>query len=94
MSSSGLSDATVIALAQEALMTTLMIAAPILIVSLVIGVTISIFQAMTQVNEVTLTFVPKIFGVFAVAALLGPWMIGTMVAYTTRLFSTLPTIAQ
>jgi flagellar biosynthesis protein FliQ len=94
MPDSGLSDATVIALAQGALMTTLMIAAPILITSLVIGMTISVFQAMTQINEVTLTFVPKIFGVFAVAAILGPWMVGTMVDYTTRLFEQLPRIAQ
>jgi flagellar biosynthesis protein FliQ len=94
MPDSGLSDATVIALAQGALTTTLLIAAPILITSLVIGMTISVFQAMTQINEVTLTFVPKIFGVFAVAAILGPWMVGTMVDYTTRLFEQLPRIAQ
>jgi flagellar biosynthetic protein FliQ len=89
-----MSDATVIAIAQDALMTTLMVAAPILVVSLVIGMVISIFQAMTQINEVTLTFVPKIFGVFAVAALLGPWMIGTMVNYTSRLFATLPGLVR
>jgi flagellar biosynthetic protein FliQ len=59
----------------------------------VIGLVVSVFQAMTQINEVTLTFVPKILGVFAVAAILGPWMVGTMVSYTTRLYSTLPLIA-
>jgi flagellar biosynthetic protein FliQ len=74
-------------------MTALLVSAPILIVSLVIGLVISVFQAMTQINEVTLTFVPKILGVFAVAAILGPWMVGTMVSYTTRLYSTLPLIA-
>ena len=62
-----MTDASVIALAQEALMTAIMIAAPILLVSLVIGMLISVFQAMTQINEVTLTFVPKILGVFAVS---------------------------
>jgi len=87
-------DAAVIALAQEALTTTLMIAAPILLVSLAIGMVVSIFQAMTQINEVTLTFVPKIFGVFAVAAIVGPWMIGTMVNYTTRLLMALPELAR
>lgn len=89
-----MSDANVIALAQDALMTAFMIAAPILLVSLGIGVVVSVFQAMTQVNEVTLTFVPKIVGVFAVAAILGPWMVGTMVAYTTRLFTVLPELAR
>ncbi len=88
-----MSDAEVFGIAQEALMTALLLAAPILIVSLVIGLVISVFQAITQINEVTLTFVPKIFGVFAVAALMGPWMVGTMVGYTHRLFVALPHIA-
>lgn len=89
-----MSDAAVITLAQGALMTTVMVAAPILVVSLVIGMLVSVFQAMTQINEVTLTFVPKIFGVFAVSALLGPWMIGTMVNYTSRLLAALPELAR
>jgi flagellar biosynthetic protein FliQ len=89
-----MSDAAVISLAQDALLTAFLVSAPILVVSLVIGMVISVFQAMTQINEVTLTFVPKIFGVFAVAAVLGPWMVGTMVNYTTRLFATLPLIAS
>ena len=89
-----MSDATVIGIAQGALTTTLLVSAPILIVSLVIGLVVSVFQAMTQINEVTLTFVPKILGVFAVAAFMGPWMIGTMVNYTVRLFATLPTLAR
>ena len=88
-----MTDAAVIALAGEALMTALLVSAPILIVSLVIGMLVSVFQAMTQINEVTMTFVPKIFGVFAVAALLGPWMVGTMVSYTQRLYVSLPLIA-
>ncbi len=89
-----MTDAAVIALAQDALTTTLLVSAPILIVSLVIGMLISVFQAMTQINEVTLTFVPKIIGVFAVTAMVGPWMIGTMVNYTTRLFAVLPELAR
>jgi flagellar biosynthetic protein FliQ len=89
-----MNDAAVIALAQDALTTTLMLAAPILVVSLAIGMLVSVFQAMTQINEVTLTFVPKILGVFAVAALMGPWMIGTIVNYTVRLFATLPNLAH
>jgi len=88
-----MSDGVIVSITQDALMTAVLVSAPILIVSLVIGLVISVFQAMTQINEVTLTFVPKILGVFAVAAIMGPWMVGTMVSYTTRLYSTLPLIA-
>jgi flagellar biosynthetic protein FliQ len=89
-----MNDAQVIALAQDALWITLLVSAPILVVSLVIGMLVSVFQAMTQINEVMMTFVPKILGVFAVSALVGPWMIGTMVDYTTRLLATLPDLAR
>lgn len=89
-----MNDATVISLAQGALMTALMIAAPILVVSLGVGLIVSVFQAMTQINETTLSFVPKVLGVFAVSAVLGPWMIGTMVNYTTQLFVALPDLAR
>lgn len=85
-----MNDAQVIAIAGEALWTALLVAAPILVVSLVIGVLVSVFQAMTQVNEATLTFVPKLLGVFAVSAVMGPWMVGTMVQYTHHVFATLP----
>lgn len=89
-----MNDATVIALAQDALWTTVLVSGPILILTLVIGMLVSVFQAMTQINEATMTFVPKIIGVFAIAALLGPWMIGTMVNYTIRMFAMLPMMAR
>ena len=89
-----MTEASVASIGQEAMVTALLVAAPILLVSLVIGLSMSIFQAVTKINEVTLTFVPKIFGVFAVSAIFGPWMVATMVAYTQRLFSTLPLVAQ
>ena len=89
-----MNDAQVIALAQDALWITLLVSAPILVVSLVIGMLVSVFQAMTQINEVTMTFVPKILGVFAGSALVGRWMIGTMVDYTARLLATLPDLAR
>lgn len=89
-----MNDATVISLGQDALMTALMLAAPILVVSLGVGLIVSVFQAMTQINEATLSFVPKVLGVFAVSALMGPWMIGTMVNYTTRLYLALPDLAR
>lgn len=89
-----MNDATVIGLGQDALMTALMVSAPILVVSLGVGLVVSVFQAMTQINEATLSFVPKVLGVFAVSAVLGPWMIGTMVNYTTQLFVALPDLAR
>ena len=89
-----MSDAAVVSLAKDALLTAFLVSAPILVVSLAIGMLVSVFQATTQINEVTMTFVPKIFGVFAVAAVLGPWMVGTMVSYTHRLFAALPLIAR
>ncbi len=89
-----MNDATVIGLGQGALMTALMISAPILVVSLGVGLVVSVFQAMTQINEATLSFVPKVLGVFAVSAVMGPWMIGTMVNYTTQLFVSLPDLAR
>ena len=88
-----MSDAAVVALARDALLTAFLVASPILLVSLAIGMLVSVFQAMTQINEVTMSFVPKIFGVFAVSAMLGPWMVGTMVSYTQRLYLSLPAIA-
>ena len=89
-----MSDAAVVALGRDALLTAFLVSAPILLVTLAIGMLVSVFQAVTQINEVTMTFVPKILGVFAVAALLGPWMVGTMVSYTHRLFVMLPQIAR
>lgn len=88
-----MTDGVIVSLTQDALMTAMLVSAPILIVSLVIGLVISVFQAVTQINEVTLTFVPKILGVFAIAAIMGPWMVATMVSYTARLYATLPLVA-
>ncbi|HEY8490786.1 MAG TPA: flagellar biosynthesis protein FliQ [Dehalococcoidia bacterium] len=79
----------VVALGRDALWTAALISAPVLIVSLVLGIVISMFQAMTQIHEVTLTFVPKIIGVFAVLALFGPWMLNTMTSYTAHLLANL-----
>jgi flagellar biosynthetic protein FliQ len=84
----------VVALGRDALWTALLISAPILAVSLVVGILISLFQAVTQIHEVTLTFVPKIIAVFVVLALFGPWMLNTMTAYTAQLLANLATYAQ
>jgi flagellar biosynthetic protein FliQ len=63
-----------------------MIAGPILIATLLIGLAISIFQAVTQINEATLTFIPKIVVIAIVIILAGPWMLDVMTSYTTNLF--------
>ncbi|MFH0765916.1 MAG: flagellar biosynthesis protein FliQ [Calditrichota bacterium] len=72
---------------RQTLYTALLLAAPMLIAGLVVGLTISIFQAATQVNEMTLTFIPKILAVVIVLLLLMPWMINIMTRFTHELFA-------
>jgi flagellar biosynthesis protein FliQ len=84
----------VLALAQNALTVALMLAGPVLIVSLVVGVIISLIQAATQINEATLSFVPKLIGVCAVLLVLGSWMLQQLVTFTTNLFASLPSLVH
>lgn len=77
-------------LAQQAMEITLMVSAPLLLSALVIGLVVSIFQAATQINEMTLSFIPKLLGMFVVLMLSGSWMIGMMVDYVQRLFGNIP----
>jgi flagellar biosynthetic protein FliQ len=79
----------VMELGRNALTITLMLVGPLLGVALVVGLAVSIFQAVTQINEATLTFVPKILAMFAVMALMGPWIMNTMIGYTASLFDML-----
>jgi flagellar biosynthetic protein FliQ len=81
---------TVVTIGQQAIEMTLLISAPMLLSALVIGLVVSIFQAATQINEMTLSFIPKLLGIFAVIIFLGPWMVNTMVDYIHRLFSNIP----
>ena len=81
-------------LGRNALMLTLALSAPLLLVGLVIGLGISILQAATSIQEQTLTFVPKILGVIIVTALILPWMATRLIEYTTDLFIRLPVIFQ
>lgn len=87
-----MTDAAVIEIALQAIMTSAKLAAPILIVSLAIGLGISIMQSVTQIQEVTLTFVPKLVGVGVVILVAGHWMLREMVAFTTMLFTELPSL--
>jgi flagellar biosynthetic protein FliQ len=79
---------------QETLWMVLLIASPILVVTMVVGVLISIFQAITQIQEQTLTFVPKILVALVTMVFLGPWMVELMVNHTQKLLGTLIQIAQ
>ena len=80
----------IIQLGQDALKTTVMLSAPILVTTLVVGLIVSIFQALTQINEATLTFIPKMIIVAVVLMLAGPWMLDLMKVYTVRLFENVP----
>jgi len=84
-----MTEGMVIELAKGAVSTTLMLAGPLLLVSLAVGLLISVFQAATQINEMTLTFVPKVVATAVLLAVLGPWMMGTMLNYTAQLFASL-----
>jgi flagellar biosynthetic protein FliQ len=76
---------------REALLVTLIIAAPLLGLALIVGVAISIFQAITQIQEMTLTFVPKIVIILIALVVFGPWMLRILINFTETLFLNLPT---
>ena len=84
----------VIKLGQDALRTTAMLAAPMLISTLIVGLAVSIFQALTQINEATLTFIPKMIVVAIVIVLAGPWMMDLMQTYTITLFENISVIVR
>ena len=81
-----MSESLVIGVVKDAIMTALKVAGPILAVAIVIGLIISIIQATTQIQEQTLTFVPKLLGVAFVGILLGNWMLHTIMGFTRRIF--------
>lgn len=80
----------IVTLAKQALMLTLLLSAPMLIAALVIGLLIGILQAVTQIQEMTITFVPKIIGVFLVLVLFLPWMLNMIIGFTQNLFASIP----
>jgi flagellar biosynthetic protein FliQ len=79
---------------RQAIETTLMVSAPILGLSLIVGLAVSVLQAMTQLNEATLTFVPKVLAVFAAVVLFLPWMLGVLTSFMTQLFLNIPNYGQ
>jgi flagellar biosynthetic protein FliQ len=81
---------TVLTLAQQALEVTVLISAPLLLTALAVGLLVSIFQAATQINEMTLSFIPKLLAMFAALILAGPWMLETLVDFIQRLYGSIP----
>ena len=81
-------------LTYQAMKIILAMAAPLLLAILVVGLVIAIFQAATQINEMTLAFIPKLLAMAIMLALLGPWMIGVMVDYIHELFGQIPNLVS
>ena len=80
----------VLSISQNALSTAILVSAPLLLTALVIGLVVSILQAATQINEATLSFIPKLLGVFAAMVIAGPWMVSVLVDYIQKLFESIP----
>ena len=89
-----MSQAHIIYMAKEALGTAILVGGPLLVASLLVGLFVSVFQAMTQIQEQTLSFIPKILSIVLILLLLGPWMLNVMTAYTINLFTELAHYAR
>jgi flagellar biosynthesis protein FliQ len=89
-----MSEEFIIHIFREAFYTMLLVSAPVLLVSLVIGLVISVFQAATSIQEFTLTFVPKLIAVAIVVVLTLPWIIDIMVTFTINLYTQIPSLAR
>ncbi len=85
---------TVVAIGKEAMKITMLLSMPLLIVSLVAGLVVSIFQAVTQIQEMTLTFIPKILATAIALIFLAPWMTKLMVNYVVQLYSSIPMLIK
>ena len=85
---------TIMDMGQQAIYTMLLIAAPLLLTALIIGLIVSIFQAATQINEQTLSFIPKLVGIFVVLILLGPWMLTVLTDYLRSVLDNIPNLAN
>lgn len=83
---------TVLTIAQQALEMTVLVSAPLLGAALAVGLLVSLFQAATQINEMTLSFIPKLLVLVLVMVLAGPWMLNLMLDYMRRLFTSIPNL--
>jgi flagellar biosynthesis protein FliQ len=82
----------VISLATQALSLTMKVALPLLLAGLIVGLVVSVFQAVTQIQEQTLTFIPKILATFAVLLIGGPWMLNQLLGYASELWLSIPSL--
>ena len=85
-----MSPEAVMTIGQRALEITILLSAPMLIAALLIGLLVGVFQAATQINEMTLSFIPKLIGMAVVLVIAGPWMLKVIVSYTRELFEGIP----
>lgn len=85
-----MTEDVVLSIGRDAIWTTVLLASPLLLAALVVGLVVSIFQAVTQINEATLTFIPKMLAIVVMMIVLAPWMTQILTSYTTELFTSLP----
>jgi flagellar biosynthetic protein FliQ len=83
---------TVVNLATQAMTVAMEVAGPLLLVGLVVGLCVSLFQAVTSIHEQTLSFIPKVVCLALVIVVLGPWMLGQLVTYATNLYTSIPSL--
>ena len=83
---------SVMTMGRQAMEITLMVAAPMLLVALIIGLIVSIFQAATQINEATLSFIPKLVGIFVALVVAGPWILSVMLDYMRQVITGIPNL--
>lgn len=81
---------TVLTVGRQAMEITAILAGPLLISSLIVGLIVAMFQAATQINEMTLTFIPKLITIAAVLLIAGPWLLQSLIGFTVRLFQSIP----
>ncbi|KQQ88022.1 flagellar biosynthesis protein FliQ [Massilia sp. Leaf139] len=81
---------SVMTMGRQAMEITLLVSSPLLLIALIIGLVVSIFQAATQINEATLSFIPKLVGVFVALVIAGPWMLSVMLDYMRQVFTGIP----
>jgi flagellar biosynthetic protein FliQ len=81
---------SVLTIFQQALQVMVLVSAPLLLTALIVGLAVSVFQAATQINEMTLSFIPKLLAMFVVMVAAGPWMLSLLTDYVHRLFSSIP----
>jgi flagellar biosynthetic protein FliQ len=87
-----MSPSDVLAIGTHALRIMIMLSAPLLLVALAVGLLVGVFQAATQINEMTLSFIPKLLAVSATLAIAGPWMLNLLVSYTRELITSIPSL--